>query len=164
MQVFGEYQLVEFEQLKGGELILFPYEGDQYLGMKVGSTKASDPRMLVLGKIGDPTPVLRIWRDDFTLPRYVLNIDKVARIVPDPTLRLPTPRPWGTMFIGATTYLRVAENLGGEERAPRTVDLRTGKYEPGAVMNIEYPVAGWSIVLDQPTGPIVLLRHEPAVG
>jgi hypothetical protein len=161
MQLFGEYPFGEFDKLSGGELILYRAEHDQIGMMVIAETDAGPrPRLLELGRLGAKAVTLKLVREVNLFPTNVVKIDALCRFVPD--LAAPRPKSWnapGTLYIGQKLCLAVQDR-----DKLLYVDVRTGRYVPDTTRKVEYPVPSWSIVLEQPTGPVVLLRHDPGAG
>jgi hypothetical protein len=160
MNIFGDYKLRNLRDQPAGTLFLFPHDNAICVGFNaiqdIGHNRTAEV-LVLLGKVGDSASPTVLRGDD--LPARVLDIDRVASLVPD--LLDSTPVNWedgrsGVLYLGGDKrFLTVAF-----AKTRHLIELNSGEYVPGTFPTTEWPVTTWSVVLDQPSGHIELLRHE----
>jgi hypothetical protein len=170
MQLFGRHICRTFENLPVGRLFLFPQLRVPMLGIKVFAvpTREHDrlegfrPPPPTQNKIGyailSKTPEVIF---NGSPPKLVLDIDDDALIVPELYVIMPKDKDApGILFLGKDK--RCLSVVAGERnnRVVGHIDLGTGEFERGLVMNEELAIADWRVILPKPTDGAELVRYQ----
>jgi hypothetical protein len=170
MRVFGRHACRTFDDQPMGRLFLFPQLRLPMLGVKVFAVPTKEHDRLE-GFRPSPPPEKKVGYAILSKtpevvfngppPKLVLDIEDDALIVPELYVIMPKEKDApGILFLGKDKrFLSVAYG----ERNSRVVghiDLGTGEFRRGLVMNEELAISNWYVTLAKPTDGTELIRYE----
>ena len=172
MRMFGRHACRTFDDQPMGRLFLFPQLRVPVPGIKVFAIPAKEhdrlegfrPSPPTQKKIGyailSKTPEVVF---NGSPPKLVLDIEDDALIVPELNVIMPKDKDApGILFIGKDR--RFLSVVYGERnnRVVGHIDLGTGEFERGLIMDEELAISDWRVILSKPTDGTELIKYESA--